>query len=186
MFIFPVDNDIQLKLFEQDDVDVLFALVDRNREYLRRFLPWVDEVASADHYYASIAGWIDQLKQGRGFQAGILYRGELSGMIGFHPHDWRNRKTSIGYWLSEDKQGRGIMTRSCRAVIDDAFRTTTLNRIEISAATQNEKSRAIPERLGFTHEGRIREAEWIYDHFVDHEIYSLLRSDWVQMQTGGG
>lgn len=178
MFTFKVDEEIQLKLFEQSDANALFALIDRQRGYLREFLPWVDSVTSAGHYYASIAGWAEQFRQGLGFQAGILYRGELSGMVGFHLHDLRNRKTSIGYWLSEDKQGKGIMTRCCRAIIAEAFETTSLNRIEIGAATQNMKSRAIPERLGFTHEGCIREAEWIYDHFVDHEIYSLLRSEW--------
>ncbi|RYL95084.1 N-acetyltransferase [Sporolactobacillus sp. THM7-4] len=183
MFTFKVDDDIQLKLFEQGDADTLFALVDRQKDYLRTFLPWVDGVNSPEHYFASIAGWAEQFKRGLGFQAGILYRGELSGMVGFHPHDLNNKKTSIGYWLSEDKQGRGIMTRSCRAIIDDTFLATDLNRIEIRAASQNTKSRAIPERLGFTHEGRVRQSEWLYDHFVDHEIYSLLRSDWEHMQV---
>ncbi|MDD9148291.1 MULTISPECIES: GNAT family N-acetyltransferase [unclassified Sporolactobacillus] len=178
MFTFRVDDEIQLKLLEQPDAFPLFVLIDRQRDYLREFLPWVDRVTSAENYFASIAGWTEQFRQGLGFQAGILYRGELCGMIGFHPYDLQNRRTSIGYWLSGDRQGKGIMTRCCRAVIDDAFETTAVNRIEIGAATQNAKSRAIPERLGFAHEGTIRDAEWIYDHFVNHEIYSLLRSEW--------
>jgi ribosomal-protein-serine acetyltransferase len=53
-----------------------------------------------------------------------------------------------------------------------------LNRLVITCATQNQKSRAIPERLGFVHEGIARDAEWLYDHFVDHDIYAKLHCDW--------
>jgi ribosomal-protein-serine acetyltransferase len=47
----------------------------------------------------------------------------------------------------------------------------------IACGVENKRSQAIPQRLGFTHEGTARQAEWLYDHFVDHQIYSLLRSD---------
>jgi ribosomal-protein-serine acetyltransferase len=52
------------------------------------------------------------------------------------------------------------------------------NRVVIACASKNQRSRAIPERLGFTHEGVAREAEWLYDRFVDSEIYALLNREW--------
>ncbi|WP_336296604.1 GNAT family protein [Bacillus pinisoli] len=52
-----------------------------------------------------------------------------------------------------------------------------LNRVEIRVADENIKSRAIPERLGFINEGKVQNAEWLYDHYVDHIIYSKLRED---------
>jgi ribosomal-protein-serine acetyltransferase len=70
------------------------------------------------------------------------------------------------------------MTKSCRAVINYIFNELELNRVEIRAAVLNKKSRAIPERLGFTQEGIIRSAEWLYDHFVDHVVYGMLRDEW--------
>src|SRR3712207_6857835 len=60
------------------------------------------------------------------------------------------------------------------------FPYTTLfrsNRVSIACATENKKSCAIPERLGFRREGVQRQAEWLYDHFVDHVIYAALRSE---------
>ena len=72
------------------------------------------------------------------------------------------------------------MTASCHAVVYHTFNTLKLNRIAIQCATENTRSRAIPERLGFKLEGIVREAEWLYDHYVDHALYSLLRSDNIE------
>ena len=70
------------------------------------------------------------------------------------------------------------MTLACRYLVDYSFATLILNRVVIMCATHNKRSRAIPERLGFRHEGTACEAEWLYDHFVDHEMYALLRRHW--------
>jgi ribosomal-protein-serine acetyltransferase len=56
--------------------------------------------------------------------------------------------TSVGYWMSADYQGRGIMTDCCKALLNYGFGALGLNRIEIRARTDNVKSRAIPIRLG--------------------------------------
>ena len=70
------------------------------------------------------------------------------------------------------------MSRALKAVIDYGFKELGLNRIEVCVATENEKSRALPERFGFTEEGILRQAEWLYDHYVDHIVYRLLREEW--------
>lgn len=71
------------------------------------------------------------------------------------------------------------MTKACEAMIRYIFEELCLNRIEIRAALTNLKSRAIPERLGFQMEGKIRQAERINDRFVDHIVYGLLKEDWI-------
>jgi len=65
-----------------------------------------------------------------------------------------------------------------RALINYSFTELGLNRLVIMAAVENAKSRAIPERLGFTPEGVCRQYEWLYDHFVDSSMYSLVASEW--------
>ena len=110
---------------------------------------------------------------------GIWYEGQWVGSIGFHIWDKIDRKASIGYWLSEDFQGKGIITDSVRALIKYGFEQMNLNRIEVRCAVENTKSRAIPERLGFKNEGTCRQSEWLYDHLVDLVVYSLLAEEWV-------
>ena len=71
------------------------------------------------------------------------------------------------------------MTSASRALVDQAFNQAKLNRVEIRCAIGNERSRAIPSRLCFREEGLLRDAEWLYDHFVDHIVYAMLARDWA-------
>ena len=156
----------------------IFALTDVSRSYLREWSPWVDATRTVEDSKAFIQSTLQQFTSNSGFQAGIFDKGKFAGVVGFHDINWANKSTSIGYWLREGFQGKGIMTSASRATVDIAFREYGLNRIEIRAALDNRKSRAIPERLGFTQEGTCRQAEWIYDHYVDHVVYGLLKEDW--------
>jgi ribosomal-protein-serine acetyltransferase len=70
------------------------------------------------------------------------------------------------------------MTKACRTLITYAFTELALNKVEIHGATENIRSCAIPKRLGFTQEGILRDAEWLYDHYVDTVIYGLLAREW--------
>ncbi len=70
------------------------------------------------------------------------------------------------------------MARAFKAIVEYGFKDLGLNRIEVRAAAENKKSRALPERFGFTEEGNIRQAEWLYDHYADHVIYGLLVEEW--------
>jgi ribosomal-protein-serine acetyltransferase len=97
MFTLVVDDNIQLKLLEKRDAGALIQLVNDNREYLREWLPWVDDMQTAEDYYPIIDMWLEQFAKNDGFQAGILYEEKLVGMIGFHGIDWNKKKTSIGY-----------------------------------------------------------------------------------------
>lgn len=178
MFVWRLDAETELRLLEERHAVDLYALTDQNREHLRQWLPWVDATSSVDATRRFIQNGLKQYAAHRGFQAGIWYQGQLAGVVGYHKIDWHNRKTSIGYWLSASFQGKGIMTKACRALIDHAFHELMLNRIEIRCAAKNQKSRGIPERLGFSQEGISRQAEWLYNHYVDHVIYAILANDW--------
>jgi len=178
-FIIPVDNEIELRILEEWDAPELFRLIDRHRAYLREWLPWVDYETSVEDSRSFVRRSLQYYLDNEGFTMGIRYQDQLVGVIGYHPVNWPNRKVEIGYWLGADVQGKGIVTRSCRAVVQYAFEKLLLNRVTILCATGNQRSRAIPERLGFREEGTLREAEWLYDHFVDLVVYSMLAREWA-------
>ncbi|SFB30234.1 ribosomal-protein-serine acetyltransferase [Lentibacillus halodurans] len=180
MFLFEIDHEIALKHLETHDATPLFQLTDNSRERLREWLSWVDNTKTEHDSKAFIESTMKLFADRKGLTTGILYHGELAGVAGFNHFDWQNGIGSIGYWLGSNYEGKGIMTRAVSGLIDYAFYSLELNRIEIRAAYDNKKSRAIPERLGFVREGQIRQAEWLYDHFVDHVVYGMLAYEWEE------
>ena len=178
MVTIPIEEGLSLRSLEQVDAKELFALTDSCRAYLREWLPWLDATRSLQDTRTFIESALHQAAANLGFQCGIWLGGQLMGVIGYHHVDWPNRSTNIGYWLGKQHQGRGLMTKACRALVDYAFDVWHLNRVEIRCAVGNVKSRAIPERLGFRSEGTLREAEWLYDHFVDHVVYGMVAKEW--------
>ncbi|WP_249869597.1 GNAT family N-acetyltransferase [Oceanobacillus saliphilus] len=180
MFVYEVDENIVLRQLKLQDANELFQLTDHARDYLREWLPWVDTTVKPEDTLAFIDHTLKSSEMKSALTTGIIFKGKLVGLISFNSLDWANRIGYVGYWLSPDYQGNGIMTRAVRALTDYAFNTLGLNRVDIRAAYENKKSRAIPERLGFTEEGLIRHAEWLYDHYVDHVVYGMLASEWYR------
>jgi ribosomal-protein-serine acetyltransferase len=159
------------------DAAELYALVEANRSYLAQWLPWAagQTLAATEAFLAESEA---QQARNDGFQAALVPAGEIVGIAGYHSVDWTNRNTSIGYWLAEDAQGRGLMTAAVRALIDHAFGPWELHRVEIHAAPGNRRSRAIAERLGFSEEGLLREAERVGGRYLDGVVYGLLVWEW--------
>jgi ribosomal-protein-serine acetyltransferase len=168
-----------LRLLEEADAEELFGVIDANREHLGAWMPWVESERSPDDVLPFIRATRKQIADNDGLQTAIVDAGgRIIGMIGVHRVDWRNRKTSIGYWLAREHQGGGIMTAAVRAFVDHAFGTWKLNRVTIEAAVGNARSRAIPERLGFREEGTLRETERVGERALDHVVYGMLAADW--------
>lgn len=177
MLSFRIDDRHRLRLLEEADAESLYAVIDANRSYLARWMPW-SPGQTEDDTLEFIRRSRRQLAENQGLQLAILEEGQVVGVIGFDRIDWENRSTSIGYWIAESSQGQGVITRAVRALTDHALGSWTLNRVEIRAAVENERSRAVPRRLGFREEGLLREAERVGDRFVDHVVYAVLASDW--------
>lgn len=175
-----IDEQLKLKILRPEDAKALFALTDRNREHLKEWLPWLDHNTTEVDSLNYIKTTMKQFGDNQGVIMGIWFQKELAGVVGHHQISWANKTTSLGYWLGREFAGKGVMTKACRALIDYSFNELSLNCLEIAAATENKKSRAIPERLGFHLEGVLRQREWLYDKFVDHALYSILADDWSQ------
>lgn len=172
--------ELLLERLEPRHAPELFALTVANRDYLREWLPWLDRVTSVEDTVAFIEVARRQQRDRTGLQTAIRVHGSLVGVVGLHKIDWGSHTAGIGYWLAADAQGRGIMTRACALHLDHAFDNLALRRVEIRCAAANARSRAVPERLGFRARSVVRDAEWLYDHYVDHVVYALRAEEWAR------
>ena len=175
---FRIDPDLELRPLAERDAGDIFALVEQNRPYLRQWLPWVDYTRSIEDERAFIRTLQAQYLGDNGFACGIWYQKQLTGTIGYHPIDRVHSQVEIGYWLAAPFQGKGIMTKACGAMVDYAFSALGIQKVVIRCALGNTRSCAIPLRLGFRHEGIVKQGEWLYDHFVDLNLFGMLASEW--------
>jgi ribosomal-protein-serine acetyltransferase len=174
-----------MQLFEQRHAEQLLAFLRDNHAHLEGELPWLAEPFSTDDVRAYIQAGLDRFAASNGFRAGIWWRDQLAGCLSLHSVEWNDRRASLGYWLGAAFQGHGIITSSCRVVIDYAFADLLLDRLEIQCAIDNERSRQVAERLGFQQEGILRQSWRRQGRLIDQAVYGLLRNDWYQAQAGG-
>ena len=179
---FEIDQNHKLRVLQSQDAKVLFALIDKNRSYLRRWLPWLDYETEEANSAFFIRKMQRQLEAGESLVCGVFVEDELIGMCGYNEIDKTNQSVEIGYWLSEDVQGSGIITRSIEFFIEYAFENLGIEKVQIPVAEENFKSRAICERLGFESEGVKIDAEDLYGKYVNHVCYALKKDQWI-LQT---
>ncbi len=178
MLNFKISDNIALRTLQKADAATLYALVDKNRAYLREWLPWLDRNTRVENSAEYICSIQPDARQDGGFICGIFVEGYLVGVCGFHPVNVMNNSVSIGYWLTQERQGQGIITQCTHFFINYAFNDLGLNKVLIPVAVENHKSRAVCKRLGLINEGIDREGEFLYDRYVDLVRYSILRNEW--------
>ncbi|QSO52701.1 GNAT family N-acetyltransferase [Alicyclobacillus curvatus] len=177
MFTYIVDEEVSLRLVERRHVEELFQVIVTNADHVGRWLPFARATTQVTDTLAFVDSALIDFAAGKGLVAGIWYCSQLVGTIGLRI-DKGHQSASVGYWIDSSHEGRGIVTRACRALINFAFDELKLHRIEIRANPGNVKSRAIPERLDFVEEGIVRGAFKLYDKFEDSIIYGLLCDEW--------
>ena len=143
MFSYQINKNIKLKILEEREAEQLFKLVDSNRDYLAEFLPFVEHTKKVEDSKHFIHSALQQFIDGNGFHCGIWSNKELIGVIGLHYLDLVNKTTSIGYYLAEDFQRKGIMTKCTKALIRYVYEEYDINRIELSLIHISEPTRRL-------------------------------------------
>jgi ribosomal-protein-serine acetyltransferase len=175
---FQLDNEILLRPYVESDAEKIVAAVKTNYEHLHPFLLWITPDYDLDGAKQFIEDSRKAAEEKKRLGFGIFENEELIGSIGFNKFDWDGKRTEIGYWLAKDVSGKGIITKACKMLINYAFHELEMNRIEIRCATENIKSAAVPQRLGFKLEGVLRQTLLRHSQLYDEAIYGLLKEDW--------
>lgn len=177
--LFPISADIHLREIGLEDAAAIYHAIDTNRDYLRIWLPFVDNLRSVADEESFLKSVLSAPAERYEPVFGIWNEhNEICGLIGFHFSDFTNHRTEIGYWLLPEYQHRGIMTNCVRRLCQWAVEEKKMKRIQIRCATENTASNGIPIRLNFHHEGTERAGELLASgEYTDIHVYSILKEE---------
>ena len=81
--------------------------------------------------------------------------------------------------IAVDAPGAGMGAAFVQAMIDHVFMTTPAHRLELDTSAENPRARRVYEKLGFVHEGRVRDVYRLDDgRYVSSDLFSMLRPEW--------
>ena len=176
MFTVEVDNELVLALAEPSFAKKYFQISSTQQSYLSQWLAWPSHAKSEAFFLTFIKKALIKYAEGKAMSCAVFYKGELVGNVSFNSINHSLKVVEIGYWLSEQHQGNGIITRSVSKLIDIAFSDLGIEKVQISTGTQNIPSRKVCERLGMKLEGKVANREKINGIIIDHAIYGLCKS----------
>lgn len=153
-----VGERIKLRPLRRGDGAELFAVVDRSRDHLRRFLPWVDKTQGIDDCEITArrlgAKWI--LREDLVLSIRLRGTDRLIGGTGLHRFDFEVRSFEVGYWIEKASEGQGFVREAVRLVAALAIRRLDARHVRIHCDATNERSARVPRALGFSEEARLR------------------------------
>jgi len=145
-----------LRRYEASDADAMTRVVTASRHYLAQWMPWArDEPVSSEDRVELIDSFMRDFDNRAEFVMGMFSRedGDYMGSTGLHTRLGEGI-LELGYWLAADRQRQGFATEAAVALTQVGLDFADAERIEIHHLPRNLNSRAIPERCGYTYEGR--------------------------------
>ncbi|MGW1893883.1 GNAT family N-acetyltransferase [Streptomyces sp. NPDC002004] len=169
-------DGVTLRRFNGEaDLAELFQVIEESLEHLRPWMPWVAEhsLARTSDFLADRAEcWAN----GEEYSYAIVLDGAIVGACGlFRYEETPDNAYEIGYWLHPSATGRGVATRSARALVEQAFRLAGVDHVEVVHDRANRASRAVPARLGFTEHVRRPAERLAPDETGEVQIWRLAR-----------
>lgn len=142
---------VRLRRWHPADVEALTATVRANLDHLGPWMPWAtEEGTTADAMATFVAETSERAAQGSEAVYGVFaLDGTVLGGVGLHDRTG-DGSIEIGYWLTRDASGQGLMTRIVARLTDLALALDEVPRVEVHCDEANHRSAAVPRRLGFT------------------------------------
>jgi len=173
-----VDDNILLRSYEAEDAAALFEVINNSRKHLHPWLQWVDTTTKPEHSLRFIKQSLHKLNEQEALALGIFYNGKIIGGVGMDKWDQHTKRAQIGYWISKEYEGKGIMNSSLQKFISFLFEKTGLNKIEVHFEPTNKRSANVAARLGCKVEGIIRQSIMRNGMPEDVVVTGLLKSEW--------
>lgn len=179
-----IGDDLLLRSFQPEDADGLFEAVNGSREHLRPWFPWVDATTKPEHSLQFIQQSLTHQTNQRSMALGIIYKRKIIGSMGMHNWDHYLKKAQLGYWISKEYEGQGIIYTCLLRFIDFLFERTQLHKLEILFMPDNIRSAKIAEKVGFRVEGVLRHSFLLNGTYKDLVLTGMLRNEWNGLPQG--
>ncbi|GAB4448655.1 MAG: GNAT family protein [Anaerolineales bacterium] len=169
-----------IRCYQPADTQLLANSILESLEHLKPWMPWAhDEPRSFELRLQGVQRFRGRFDMQEDYVYGIFDPQEtrLLGSTGLHTRIGE-RQLEIGYWLHKDYINRGLITESTAALIKVAFEVIHIHRVEIHCDPRNHASAAIPRKLGFTHEGTLRQKTPFREGWSDSMIWGLLDEEY--------
>lgn len=152
-----LDEHLELRQLQPQDTNELFAATEASREYLRKWLPWVDGITSPDNSRQFIEWGLQRRAAKEDFGYGIFMDSRIAGHISLM--NMTPETAEIGYWVTSQEAGRGIATRTTEALVELAFSKLGMDYLTLRADIRNTSSQRVAEKAGFKQVGKRAETD---------------------------
>lgn len=173
-----INENILLRSYQPEDAQELFNAVNNSRKHLLPWLDWISKTTRPEHSLQFIQQSLHQLHTQEALALGIFYNDRIIGGIGMHHWDQPTKRAQLGYWISEEWEGKGIMNTCLTRFVDFLFEKIGLNKLEIHFVPANTRSTKVAARLGAKVEGVIRQCCIRNGHLEDIVMTGILRNEW--------
>ncbi|HAN05419.1 MAG TPA: N-acetyltransferase [Elusimicrobia bacterium] len=166
---------LELRKHVPELAETMYSYVDQDRTRLRVFLPWVDKTLSTADEVAYIKLAHATWDKGTFFDYGIFERetGTYMGNVGVHNIAWHHDRCEFGYWILSRFEGKGFISEAVGA-LEKASAGLGFHRMEIRCSSNNPRSAAVPRRLGYSLDGRLREDTVEQGSYSDTLVFAKL------------
>ena len=161
----------------------LHAAIEESFENLKEWMPWAQRRRPLEEVEAHQIEFRRRFLAQEEFQLLLFLKGTdtLVGGSGLHRMDWQVPRFEVGYWARDSFVGMGLISEAVAGISRQAFLQLGAKRVEVCTSAANERSRGIPERLGFVQEAVLRNHRREMDGSIgDTVIYSLLPDECLE------
>lgn len=168
-----ITKDDAQDFFEIRSNKKLMAALDKEPfKNMDELLSFLEQIESGINSNTSIA-WAVCLKEDN----------KMIGHVGYHRIDFVNHRAEIGYALLSQFHNKGLGSEALKAVLDIAFNQFNFHSLEADVNPANNPSIKLITKMGFVKEAHFRENYFYRNTFLDSTIYSLLKKDYIRLQS---
>lgn len=177
-----INDEAELVQLREEDAEVVFALIEKNRSFIGKWLPWVEKTQTVNDERAFLKSVNDGNRRNGEMVFGIFLNKSLVGVIGINQINKEANYAEFGYWLDENATGKGSMTNAVYRLMQHCFEDLGINRVGIYASEENAKSRAVIERAGCSFEGILKEYVRVNGEYHNAAMYGMLSKDFKKQK----